>query len=517
MNNLTKENVLAFASLFNGYSKAYGSFTPVRADERGKVIGKNKTVRGQVTLEQIEHHLIGDGSTIGIIALRDDDTVLFGAIDYDNRNADLALLERACRNNNLPLVVCRSKSGGAHLYAFAQEPVPATIIQRKLEEWSAILGISAQKEIFPKQTSRFNDEDSGSYINLPYFKYEDTVRYAVIDGKPASLQAFITYAQSKKVALAELDKPYDGYISKLFPEGPPCLQHFERAEGFAEGGRNNGLLAVGVYVKKAFPDNWREKIDEYNQHMAKLGSEEVANVKKSVAKKDYNYPCRQFPINSVCQRKTCLTRSYGVGTVDEFGGRTYEINALTRYDHGEGEDPIWTMEIAGKRIQVTTQQFYSLDEFNKACVSQISILPMPKMTPIKWRQFISTLIPMADVISMPTEATPAGQLWEWVIKFATQRVYAIKKEEVLVSGKPYREGEQGWFRIFDLFTFLDRHKINYGTPQKLAQLLHKKGAERTFWNMKSGACNVWGLVMPLIEDEDDVRKIAGSITPNQEF
>ena len=43
--------------------------------------------------------------------------------------------------------------------------------------------------------------------------------------------------------------------TKLIADGPPCLQIL-CAEKISEGGRNNGLFNIGVYLRKAFPDSW---------------------------------------------------------------------------------------------------------------------------------------------------------------------------------------------------------------------------------------------------------------------
>ncbi len=47
--------------------------------------------------------------------------------------------------------VCRSKSGGAHLFLFTKQSVPAVTMRNKLYEIAAYLGY-AEWEIFPKKT-----------------------------------------------------------------------------------------------------------------------------------------------------------------------------------------------------------------------------------------------------------------------------------------------------------------------------------------------------------------------------
>ena len=46
-------------------------------------------------------------------------------------------------------------------------------------------------------------------------------------------------------------------------DGPPCLQ-FLLKNKISEGGRNNGLFNIGVYLRKAYPDSWESEILTYN-------------------------------------------------------------------------------------------------------------------------------------------------------------------------------------------------------------------------------------------------------------
>ena len=46
--------------------------------------------------------------------------------------------------------MCRSKSGGAHLFLFTEEPVTAEDLRNKLTQLAAVLGYG-NCEIFPKQ------------------------------------------------------------------------------------------------------------------------------------------------------------------------------------------------------------------------------------------------------------------------------------------------------------------------------------------------------------------------------
>ena len=146
----------------------------------------------------------GRARGLGTIPLLDDGvSVTWAAIDIDDNQIDHAQLELEVRELDLPLLVCRSKSGGAHCYLFLVTPVPAKNVVEALKNWSAALGYPGV-EIFPKQTRREVDEETGNprpgnWINLPYYGAETTDRYCVNRGDLLSLGQFLDVAESTRV------------------------------------------------------------------------------------------------------------------------------------------------------------------------------------------------------------------------------------------------------------------------------------------------------------------------------
>lgn len=136
---IAESDIQRFANLFAGFSKAYGTTRLLgKTDERGKQEVVSKTVRGTVSLDHYAAHLQGD-TGLGIVVLRDDDTVCFAAIDYDVYTSDIEKAEKAINEKGLPLVPMRSKSGGIHLYCFLAQPTSARLVLERLAEWSAML------------------------------------------------------------------------------------------------------------------------------------------------------------------------------------------------------------------------------------------------------------------------------------------------------------------------------------------------------------------------------------------
>ena len=72
------------------------------------------------------------------------------------------------QNLKIPLIVFRSKSGGAHVFLFTSDYVSLALMQDKLNEIRSVLGYGGS-EVFPKQRELKSKDDTGNFLNLPYF------------------------------------------------------------------------------------------------------------------------------------------------------------------------------------------------------------------------------------------------------------------------------------------------------------------------------------------------------------
>ena len=508
-----------FAALFAGYELYYGTYdtSNQKIDEAGKVQGSAKTVKGKVELAQFAAHLDGTGKGLGIIMLREDDTVVFGAIDYDNKQMDHAAALARIQQLHLPLVLCRSKSGGGHFYCFTAEPIPGALMRERLDEWKALLGMAATTEVFPKQSTRFSPDDVGSWINVPYQHAAKTVRYAILPDAPhATLEQFLDYAEAHLVPAEKMQQSWvTPSAGSLFQKGPPCLVMLEAQGGFMEGSRNNGMAAVAVYLRKRYPDNWQQHMDEYNKVMTggALGSDEIIHIKKTHQRKTYNYQCKLPPLNAFCQRGKCLKQEFGVGQADEDEAAKVAIGGLVRYDTPYGDDPMWAMELNGKRVMVSNADLLNKAAFNRACLAQVNEVPVIG-PPSKWEKRVQKLVQTADVVQLPADASPTGQLLQQVESFCLDQVSATTKEGIL-NGVPYYEDGRVYFRSSDLFKYLKARKVEYESEQKVFMVLKKEGAEKDFWHLKSKSVNVWSLPAPVAPDTKDTPVV--SFKTKEEF
>jgi len=189
----TIELAARFHALFAGLERSHGVFWHLDKErEDGKLTSSRQpeTILEPVTDALWMEHLAGRNG-LGIVPIREDSTCKFGAIDIDVYDGlDHAAIAGVLVERNMPLIPCRSKSGGCHIYLFTKEPVSAESMRTKLSEIAALLGHGGS-EIFPVQ-AKLAEKDFGSWLNVPYYNVAETTRYAVRpDGESLSAEQFL--------------------------------------------------------------------------------------------------------------------------------------------------------------------------------------------------------------------------------------------------------------------------------------------------------------------------------------
>jgi len=430
---MDKELIKRFALLFRGLETAYGTFNLTGKQANGKAKGKASVVRAKRTLATFEKHLNGEQG-VGIVPINESNLCFWGAIDIDQYPLDHAAIVQTVHRQKLPLVVCRSKSGGGHVFIFLKEAVAAETLQNKLNEVASEIGF-ANTEIFPKQIRLVLERgDTGNFLNLPYFSHENGLRYAFKeDGSAATLEEFVDMAEAAAITPEELGSLLEKEIVEVderIKNGPPCLQILLR-QGFPEGTRNNGLFNLGVYLRKAFPNDWETKILEYNQAVLQppLDLKEVNIVAEQIRKKDYQYKCSDQPISSFCNRDLCRSRRFGVGG----DANTPRIANLRKYD---SEPPLWFLDVNGSPVELDTEALQRQPKFQILCMEQINTMPRT-ITRQAWEAqmntLLSTMIETEGAIIHTSEDTSIrGQFYELLEEFTTHMQAALDREEILL-------------------------------------------------------------------------------------
>ena len=219
------ELVDRFWTAFEGSTKAHGQTTVGAKRRNGKTEAKSFIVKEPLTKELIEEHLQGKKG-VGSIPITDQNKCKFGLLDIDKYPVDHAQIQSKCDSLNIPFVVCRSKSGGAHLFLFMKDWVRAVDIRDYLTEFSAVLGYSGC-EVFPKQDQILAERgDVGNFINLPYFDEKNTLRYAVTaKNEDLTVQEFLDLVDKKKTTLDALSKLKFESKEEEFEGLIPCIKN----------------------------------------------------------------------------------------------------------------------------------------------------------------------------------------------------------------------------------------------------------------------------------------------------
>jgi hypothetical protein len=380
----SEKAVKQFASLFQG--NPYFRAVVRVSDERnnGKMKSTVTTVSEPVNEGHYRRHLEGE-ERYGCVLLQMDQTVTFGAIDLDvyGDAAYITSILQWVEHFRLPLIPCRTKSGGLHLYLFLAEPTPAKEVREILHAISAEIGCANYKgkdaEIFPKEnTVNFVEGGTGSNITLPYFNAGDAdcATYMMnFKMEPMTLDVFLLYASEKRTTVpvvTRLLKARKEDVGDFLKGAPPCLQSvFALVKAGHQAGRNDILRQFTAYFQKRYGDYeaWSHEVDAFNTtyFTEPLSQKEL----QSTVLKDrpQHYTCTKAPFSSHCNRGKCLQEEYGI---TQSHGDLLKISYIEKVL----TDPaIWRLETSSGKLALTTSQLDNLGEFRKACMEQLSFRP----------------------------------------------------------------------------------------------------------------------------------------------
>ena len=377
---------MKFKEIFQGNNSAYGIMKLTgETTDKGKAVSKAFIKREIITDTLWKEHIEGKEPALGVIPINENNECKWGCIDIDVYNVDHLVLMRNIKGLDFPLVTFRSKSGGAHLFLFTKDFIPASLMQSKLKAMAKALGYEGS-EVFPKQTQIFMDRgDTGNFLNLPYHGGIRGLRYAIkAGGEAASLESFYSiydeWVQTRE-QVENLKVQTSVPSNETFEQGPPCLNKLAK-EGFGEGSRNNALFNVGVYRKKSNPDNWEDMLVSDNQKVMDppLSNSEVQSLIKSLNRKGYDkYRCKEQPICSVCDPARCRTKKFGVGFEEE---QMPELGTLTKICSNPSQ---YFLDVDGKRVELTKEQLHNPNLFSIEVMDKASVVvPIPK--PKDWRE-----------------------------------------------------------------------------------------------------------------------------------
>lgn len=476
----------SFIDLFQGSNLSHGVLT-------GSM--DHYTKDGPASPEDYEAHLAGKVG-LGLVPVRHDATCRFGAIDIDVDTINHQQIFNRVTELRMPLSVCRSKSGGAHLYLFCKEPgIVASKIMATLRRWAGLLGYP-NVEVFPKQAS-VNEKNLGNWINLPYFNATLTTRYAMgVDGS-LLLNEFLGSIQWwDGTDTVEAPNPLVVLNSGM----PPCLDYFME-HPLEKGQRNEGLFNFGVYYRKSDPENWKDLLAQHNEKLdLPLSRGELGNLRRSLERVKYQYKCNQEPILSHCDRKTCLSRQFGVGHMPWQESENCDSFQITKLQKTRDVDPRYILQINGTReVTVSSKELLRFESLSDVVFRELDMVIQP-ISKAQWRSQLHELMKTMEIVDGDHETSEDQSVIDAAEDFLARANEAFGTEDLL-KGCPVLDAKTNevLFRRDDLLWFLTRYKRMYTLKgSELAKVLRRNGFKDTRIEVCGKKVRVWSISRSLL-------------------
>ena len=488
-----------FLKIFAGCERGHGEYR-INSSKGAKQVGKAETLKTAANTEHWIAHLIGRIG-LGIVPITERNSCTWGAVDIDiYEGLDLEDLSLKLPH---PLVLCRSKSGGAHVYLFSSSPVPAQLMRKKLALVARALG-HANAEIFPKQ-SELDEGGVGNWINMPYFNGDDTNRYCLKLGVPLTMDDFIYHAEQSAITLQQLvsfepASILEGDTESEFWDAPPCLRYLTE-HGFPKGSMNNGLFSMGVYAKRKFSATWQEKIGEYNLRFMGPGSySEVNAIIRSLSKKVYQYRCGDQPCLIYCNKDTCGDVPFGIqrepeGTKekDKRPNILDEVSLVKCYTPSfrSGDAPYWVFTIGDRDLTVTYEMIASQVMFRKEYICRCKQSFLNVSDP-RWNKRINELLESAVEVELAPDAGPEGQMLAHLEDFCTLKSAAKVRDEIML-GKPFHSDGITYFRQQDFLRYLEQQRYRGLREVEINRSLTNIGGKHHRFKLKGKDTSCWGI------------------------
>lgn len=235
----SQEEIELFLKLFDGRRDVYGV-------NKGTVERNAKGVWGEVFWETLVlRHLEGQRTAdLGVYLMRDDDTVMFAAIDIDE--PDFALAQEVAETMPTEHAwIERSRSGNHHVFVFFDEPLEAYYARAVLRGVILACG-RPDLEIFPKQDG-LREGMIGNYISAPWHGLERPTIIAIGDSDDGA-----AWGRSDWLHEAHLHRT----SAEAWRRRGRALGGHKRAEVRDSGfGERNSLHVCADYILKHRDDN----------------------------------------------------------------------------------------------------------------------------------------------------------------------------------------------------------------------------------------------------------------------
>lgn len=458
------DTVKILGQLFSGREDCFGTYHLNGSPEPGKkwegkaISYPNSTYpyRG-LEFEDYKAHFNGK-IALGIVPVLLDGTCKWFAIDVDDYKIDHTSLAKNISHKNIPLVHCRSKSGGAHLYGVTSEPIKATDAMLLAKKWCAELGFDPKRtEIFPKQTKFDSPEAKGNWIIIPYFGGEAALDFAIDDtGKKVSFKHFPQFVEARlfnrKEALEFIKDNKTMSKEDILAESPPCVIAMME-QGLKEGdGRNNAASHLSWYYRKIDEyfetTDWKDSLNHFNQTYfdPPMSYQELNQIIKNHSGGKYKARCEVNPMAVMCDKPSCLKRKFGIKAENSFS--EFQITAITKINFGD--DPLWKVFVNGQSVTMTTETIMNPRRFRQAVLAKTNML-IPALKQNDHDAFLAPVIKDALVIEEAEIASNYGKIDSCFKQWISQVIEKSREPKKVLDGLPFysKSDHEIWFRLHD--------------------------------------------------------------------
>lgn len=437
--------------LFRGAEERHGTYDQARLRLVGSKMEMKdaagngpRDVKGPPTPELWEQHLAGN-RPLGCAPLREDGMCHVGVIDIDvyGGNLDHSALVDKIRRGGLPLVLTRSKSGGAHVWLFASEWVPQATMNAALVSMAGRLG-HADAETYPPATGL------GNWINMPAWAGSERcgVKAGGLDMTVAELIAAAEASRQSLKAVAALAASRETSASKdatsVTASARVLRKLTERAAEIAVmiDGRKRALhdtaFLFGKYVLKG-----RIEADTVVSRLVAAGVEA-----------GLEYHAAESHVRNGLEARL---RKRGADDYDDQDDSRYaeieKIVIITGHD-----EPMWRVAVADYgEITLPSKEVWKNDLFNLRCAERLRV-GFKRLSVNEWADRLNEALRVAEFEAAPKDETVEYTFLTALQEFCFDRHVANNLDE-LALGKPFRDDDDDkiWFRFKDLYKQLCEH------------------------------------------------------------
>ena len=502
-----------FINIFEGADEFYGQARRIDNPRSVKVEVDATTIKKPVTKDLWQKHLDGVGPQLGIAPLKKDGTCKWGAIDIDKNNYDYEELLNKIRKLKLPLIMFRSKSGRAHVYMFMKKFQEAENVKHVMKKFAAKIGVAdILDRIYPMQTNMDNVA-YGSWLNMPYFNYEEGSTYAYTDDfEDATIEQFFEmhdkYAQEDlteflQEELEPVKKTKKQKLKTLQDFFLPCTKNALRDGGgkIKTANRNDLLHHIYSWCKNSM-EKGVKKIPEFSTYDAKqlliyfnknyldepLEEKEINNTILKSENKEYNYLCKRPEIKKFCDVGACTRHICGitpekaleVAKAEEAMGPIveYQSNPPMFFEHTEVKRG---KEMKLIRVEMSGSELIEKEKWVRK-LADAGLFPHPAILDMKAKEFQAMQYVRLEKKVAEIAEEEADMDYEFkmlVYDFIRKQTVSFEKRALLENACYVDEKTHNLdFKITDFMEFLRSMRINEPMRRITYKLKHVMGAKK---------------------------------------